>query len=258
MRIALAQIDPVVGAFEANVKKIKEAYERACAEQARLLLTPEMGICGYPPNDLVERPRCFERSEAALDELAQAHRREEVRARRRSRRAQSASRSGAPLKRGDDPRGREARFSPGQDACCRLTMFSTRPATSSPPKSASPGSATGTKSRSRSARTSGRKTRALAADSIARDPIGGLRRGERGALDFALGKPVFHQKMREPRKTSLRNREKSRRPADLRQSSRRDRRNSFRRRIFCGRWQRGVRGTPAVFREIVSASWRSI
>ena len=30
MRVAIAQIDPVVGAFEANVKKIKEAYKRAC------------------------------------------------------------------------------------------------------------------------------------------------------------------------------------------------------------------------------------
>jgi NAD+ synthase (glutamine-hydrolysing) len=44
MRIALAQIDPIVGAFESNVKKIREAYERACSLQARLLLTPELGI----------------------------------------------------------------------------------------------------------------------------------------------------------------------------------------------------------------------
>ena len=64
MRIArLAQIDPVVGAFELNVKKIKEAYKRACSKQARLLLTPELSICGYPPHDLVERPEMFERNE---------------------------------------------------------------------------------------------------------------------------------------------------------------------------------------------------
>src|SRR5205823_377070 len=71
MRIAIAQIDPVVGAFDANVRKIQEAYERACAEQARLLLTPELGICGYPPHDLIERPEMFDRNERALEQLAQ-------------------------------------------------------------------------------------------------------------------------------------------------------------------------------------------
>lgn len=70
MRIAIAQIAPVVGAFEANVLKIKEAYRLACAAQADLLLTPELGICGYPPHDLVERPEMIERNEAALQELA--------------------------------------------------------------------------------------------------------------------------------------------------------------------------------------------
>ncbi len=69
MRIAVAQIDPVVGAFEANVKKIKEAYERACSLRARLLLTPELGICGYPPHDLVERPEMFEKNDRAVAEL---------------------------------------------------------------------------------------------------------------------------------------------------------------------------------------------
>src|SRR5688572_25116066 len=70
MRIAVAQLDPVVGAFASNVKKIKEAYERACAEQARLLLTPELVVCGYPPHDLLDRPEIFERNEKAVLELA--------------------------------------------------------------------------------------------------------------------------------------------------------------------------------------------
>lgn len=69
MRIAVAQLDPVVGAFDANVKKIKEAYKRACSKRARLLITPELGICGYPPHDLVERPEMFERNEKAVEEL---------------------------------------------------------------------------------------------------------------------------------------------------------------------------------------------
>src|SRR3954469_8817767 len=69
MRIAIAQIDPVVGAFEANVQRIAAAYERACSMQARLLLTTELSICGYPPHDLVERPEMFERNEKALEQL---------------------------------------------------------------------------------------------------------------------------------------------------------------------------------------------
>ncbi len=69
MRIAIAQIDPVVGAFNANVRKIREAYERACAAKADLLLTPELSVCGYPPHDLVDRPEMVERCELALNEL---------------------------------------------------------------------------------------------------------------------------------------------------------------------------------------------
>jgi NAD+ synthase (glutamine-hydrolysing) len=69
MRIAIAQIDPVVGNFELNVSKIKTAYERACESQARLLLTPELSVSGYPPHDLVDRPEIFERNEKALKQL---------------------------------------------------------------------------------------------------------------------------------------------------------------------------------------------
>src|SRR3954471_23377466 len=69
LKIAIAQFDPVVGAFEANVKKITEAYQRACFQQARLLLTPELGLCGYPPHDLMDRPEMLERNEKALQSL---------------------------------------------------------------------------------------------------------------------------------------------------------------------------------------------
>jgi len=69
MRIAIAQIDPVVGAFRENIRKIAECYERACQVQARLLLTPELSLCGYPPHDLLDRPEMVERNEAGLQEL---------------------------------------------------------------------------------------------------------------------------------------------------------------------------------------------
>ncbi len=69
MRIAIAQLDPVVGEFEANLIKIQEAYQRACGLQARLLLTSELALCGYPPLDLMERPEMLERNEKALQKL---------------------------------------------------------------------------------------------------------------------------------------------------------------------------------------------
>ncbi|MBI4924557.1 MAG: NAD+ synthase [Bdellovibrio sp.] len=69
LKIAISQLDPVVGAFEQNVKKIKEAYKRACAKEADLLLTPELSICGYPPHDLMDRPEIFDRNEKALEDL---------------------------------------------------------------------------------------------------------------------------------------------------------------------------------------------
>jgi NAD+ synthase (glutamine-hydrolysing) len=69
MRIAIVQLDPVVGEFQTNLKKIEEAYFRACAERARLLVTSELAICGYPPLDLMERPEMLEQNEKALQKL---------------------------------------------------------------------------------------------------------------------------------------------------------------------------------------------
>ncbi|MBU6376364.1 MAG: hypothetical protein KGQ59_10240, partial [Bdellovibrionales bacterium] len=69
MRVAIAQISPVVGDFAGNVAQIREAYDQAIAQGADLLLTPELGVCGYPPHDLVERPEIYSRCEQAVDTL---------------------------------------------------------------------------------------------------------------------------------------------------------------------------------------------
>ena len=71
MRIAIAQIAPVVGDFENNVALISDAYSRACSEteRARLLLTPELSVSGYALLDLLERPEIFTRTDAALENL---------------------------------------------------------------------------------------------------------------------------------------------------------------------------------------------
>jgi NAD+ synthase (glutamine-hydrolysing) len=74
MLIALAQISPVVGDFENNVKQILAAYTRAVDAGARLLVTPELSVSGYPPHDLMDRPEMFTRTEAALETLTKATR----------------------------------------------------------------------------------------------------------------------------------------------------------------------------------------
>ncbi len=66
--IALAQLNPTVGAIEANLDKARAA--RAAAEDADLILFPELFICGYPPEDLVLRPSLIAACKSAIEELA--------------------------------------------------------------------------------------------------------------------------------------------------------------------------------------------
>jgi NAD+ synthase (glutamine-hydrolysing) len=55
VKIALGQINPIVGDFAGNSAKIIEYARRAKLQGAGLILFPELSICGYPPRDLVER-----------------------------------------------------------------------------------------------------------------------------------------------------------------------------------------------------------
>jgi NAD+ synthase/NAD+ synthase (glutamine-hydrolysing) len=70
MRIALAQINPTVGDFAGNRAKILERAAEARARGAELAVFTELCVCGYPPRDLVERPRFLEKNHEALEELA--------------------------------------------------------------------------------------------------------------------------------------------------------------------------------------------
>lgn len=74
MRIALAQINPTVGDFTGNLEKILEVAHRAAAHGSRLVVFSELVICGYPPADLLEKPRFLARCRSAVDELAAASR----------------------------------------------------------------------------------------------------------------------------------------------------------------------------------------
>ncbi|MEW6562915.1 MAG: NAD+ synthase [Pseudomonadota bacterium] len=71
MKLAVAQINCAVGDLIGNVAKIAEFAERAKAQGAALLLTPELSLCGYPPEDLLLRDGFYRACEQALRDLAQ-------------------------------------------------------------------------------------------------------------------------------------------------------------------------------------------
>ncbi|MGB7191230.1 MAG: NAD+ synthase [Acidobacteriaceae bacterium] len=70
MKIALAQINPTVGDFDGNTRKIIEFTERAAQGGAGLVLFPELAVCGYPPADLLEKPSFVARAGKAIEEIA--------------------------------------------------------------------------------------------------------------------------------------------------------------------------------------------
>jgi NAD+ synthase (glutamine-hydrolysing) len=71
MKIALAQFNPTVGDFEGNSARILELGHRAKLGGADLAVFSELCLCGYPPQDLIERPSFSERNQKELLRLAQ-------------------------------------------------------------------------------------------------------------------------------------------------------------------------------------------
>lgn len=57
MKIGFAQLNPTVGDLQGNFDKIVASYERLAAAGADLVLTPELAVTGYPPQDLVFKSR---------------------------------------------------------------------------------------------------------------------------------------------------------------------------------------------------------
>jgi NAD+ synthetase len=70
MRIAIGQINCTVGDLSGNARKILEFADRARAQGADILLTPELSLCGYPPEDLLLREDFRSACDRALGELA--------------------------------------------------------------------------------------------------------------------------------------------------------------------------------------------
>jgi NAD+ synthase (glutamine-hydrolysing) len=71
MKIAIAQLNPMVGNLKGNAAQILVAAEQAVQSGTRLLLTPELSMCGYPPRDLLLNPEFIAVMEQTLQQLAQ-------------------------------------------------------------------------------------------------------------------------------------------------------------------------------------------
>ncbi len=70
MRVALAQLNVVVGDLDGNVARIAAAVDEAKRAAADLVVLPELAVTGYPPEDLLLRPGFIRAAREAVDEVA--------------------------------------------------------------------------------------------------------------------------------------------------------------------------------------------
>ena len=70
MKISLAQINPTVGDFNYNYKLIVKHANIAEKNGAEILITPELSICGYPPEDLLLNDEFIEKCNHFLNKIA--------------------------------------------------------------------------------------------------------------------------------------------------------------------------------------------
>jgi NAD+ synthase (glutamine-hydrolysing) len=70
MKIALCQINTIIGNIEYNKKKIIKYYRRGVKDSAELVIFPELCLVGYPPLDLVEKQEFRNKAKQAAKEIA--------------------------------------------------------------------------------------------------------------------------------------------------------------------------------------------
>ena len=70
VRVAIAQINCTVGDLEGNARRILDMARQAAAAGADVVLTPELSLTGYPPEDLLLRRSFYAASDRALADLA--------------------------------------------------------------------------------------------------------------------------------------------------------------------------------------------
>lgn len=69
VRLAVAQLNLTVGSLNKNLEQIVETARQAAQEGAHILLTPELSLCGYPPEDLLLRPSFLDQCDNAFNRL---------------------------------------------------------------------------------------------------------------------------------------------------------------------------------------------
>ena len=72
MKIAIAQINPIIGDFDYNFDRIKKFSDQALELQCDLVVFSELVITGYPPQDLLERKDFVDANLACLDRLVRS------------------------------------------------------------------------------------------------------------------------------------------------------------------------------------------
>ena len=70
LKLALAQINTTVGDLAGNTRKILEYTAQAKKAGARLVVFPELALCGYPPEDLLLKKHFVADNIKALESLA--------------------------------------------------------------------------------------------------------------------------------------------------------------------------------------------
>ena len=71
MKLAFAQLNPTIGDLTHNAQQILEAAQQASNQDAALLITTELVLCGYPPRDLLLRPSFIKAMADTLDQLVE-------------------------------------------------------------------------------------------------------------------------------------------------------------------------------------------
>ena len=70
MKIALAQLNPLIGDLQGNARKIIDTCKQAIKQGADVILTPELSLWGYPPRDLLLDPTRCNQQTGVLNQIA--------------------------------------------------------------------------------------------------------------------------------------------------------------------------------------------
>ena len=66
MKIAISQLNYIIGDIDGNTAKILDEISNAKKDNADLIVFSELAVCGYPPKDLLDYPNFIDRCESAV------------------------------------------------------------------------------------------------------------------------------------------------------------------------------------------------